>query len=78
MSVQTVKYPNYSIDTNALIELHKAIDRFGDRVLVVGGKTALEKSREKIERALGESHILDSEFARYGGECTYKNMEKNA
>lgn len=76
MSVKTVKFPNYTIDSNALIGMPKIIDRLGDRVLVVGGKTALEKSREKIERALGESHILDSEFAWYGGECTYKNMEK--
>ncbi len=75
MSVLTVKFPNYTIDSNALMDIPKVIDNFGNRVLVVGGKTALEKAGKKIKKALGESHILDSEFAWYGGECTYKNIE---
>ncbi len=44
METLTVKLPNYTIGEDAIYKLSKIVDKYGNRVLIVGGKTALEKT----------------------------------
>jgi len=72
----TVKFPNYTISSDAILEIQGTIGKYGDNVLVVGGKTALEKTKTKLVKALNESPLKRFEFMWYGGECTQKNIDK--
>lgn len=71
----TVRLPNYTIGENALLSLGNILKQYGDRVLIVGGKKALDKTKDKIEKYLKEEHFHIIDFMWYGGECTYKNMD---
>jgi glycerol dehydrogenase len=76
MTVSTVvTVPNYTIGTDAIAMMPQVAQKLGDRILIIGGKTALEKSKEKIEQALRACEQIEFHFAWYGGECTYENME---
>lgn len=76
METLTVKLPNYTIGEDAIYKLSKIVDKYGNRVLIVGGKTALEKTKDKILTALNKSNTTYHDFMWYGGECTYHNMEE--
>ncbi len=75
MSNQTVRFSNYTIGTSSIEELKNLVSIYGDKALVVGGRQALEASKNQIESILQESNIRLLEYLWYGGECTYKNME---
>ncbi len=70
-----VNIPNYTIGSDALAMMPQVARKYGDRVLIIGGETALEKSREKIGQALGACGRIEFHSTWYGGECTYANME---
>jgi glycerol dehydrogenase-like iron-containing ADH family enzyme len=70
-----VNIPNYTIGADALTMMPQVVQKYGDRILIIGGKTGLEKSRGKIEQALGTCADLAFHSIWYGGECTYENME---
>jgi hypothetical protein len=43
--------------------------------MIVGGKTAIEKTHGKFNDFLRVSEVCVTEFVWYGGECTKNNME---
>ncbi len=71
----TVNFPSYTIGENALKELGNIVKQYGKRVLIVGGKTAFEKTQDKILSSLKENEIYETDFLWYGGECTRPNMK---
>jgi len=73
--VNSVKIPNYTIGENGIRELGNIISKYGDKVLVIGGRNALHVSKDKLQRALDEGGIQTYDFVWYGGECTYNNIE---
>ena len=75
MSSQAVTFPNYTIGKDAFINMVEICSFYGKRVLVVGGKTALEKAQYKIERAIKGSSLEIVDWVWYGGECTYENID---
>ena len=75
MSNYTVDIPNYTIGPDAISSLQSVAEKHGDRALVVGGKTALEKSEEKIVKTLKKSGKTDFHICWYGGECSYENID---
>ncbi|WP_432663610.1 iron-containing alcohol dehydrogenase family protein [Wukongibacter baidiensis] len=74
MSKLTVTFPNYTIGEDSLQDLVDICLHYGRRALIVGGKTALEKAKPKIESALEGSALEVVDFMWYGGECTFENM----
>ena len=70
-----VSMPSYTIGTDAITMMPRVAQKLGDRLLIIGGKTALEKSKDKIEQALGAYGKIGFHSSWYGGECTYENME---
>jgi len=71
----TVQLPNYIIGKNVLQGIGKVLQHYGNRVLIVGGKQALGKTKDELEKYLLKDNFHIIEFMWYGGECTYKNME---
>jgi len=72
----TVKFPSYTIQEDLLLTVGDVLKAYGQRVLVVGGKTALEKVEEKLKESLKENKLDIVDFMWYGGECTYSNIAK--
>ena len=76
MKKTTVTFPDYSIGEYVLKDMADIINSYGTRALVVGGKTALQKARPKIENAIANSLLEIIDVIWYGGECSYENIEK--
>ncbi len=76
MSITTTRFPNYSIGENVLMQLGEICSHYGRKVLVTGGKKALEMTKNKIEASLQEHDIQVVDFMWYGGDCTYKNINE--
>jgi glycerol dehydrogenase len=70
-----VNIPNYTIGSDAIGTMPCVARKYGNRIMVIGGKTALEKSEGKIKQALGAGGEIELHMNWYGGECTYENME---
>jgi len=75
MGYLTTYFPYYTYGKDAIHNLPDIIRRYGSSILIVGGKTAIEKSREKIEKAINDVDTINYEYIWYGGECSYKNIE---
>lgn len=73
-----VSFTNYSIGTEALLDLAEICLQHGKRALVVGGKKALQRSRYKIEDVTKGTDLELVDFIFYGDECTYSNIDKVA
>ncbi|WP_432408355.1 iron-containing alcohol dehydrogenase family protein [Wukongibacter sp. M2B1] len=75
MGKSTVIFPSYTIGEDSLQDLVDICLSYGSRILIVGGKTGLEKAGPKIQKALKGSELEVVDIMWYGGECTYSNME---
>ncbi|ADL13003.1 iron-containing alcohol dehydrogenase family protein [Acetohalobium arabaticum] len=71
----TVGFPNYTIENGAIEKLGKLCSKYGEKVLVIGGKTALSKTEEEIKNTLKTNDLEIIDFIWYGGECTLHNIE---
>lgn len=71
----TIKLPQYSIGKGAIQNLNDICARYGKKALVIGGKTALEKTEENIKDSLEKTNIKIADFIWYGGECSFSNIE---
>lgn len=49
--------PGYSIGDNAYEKIDAIVSTYGSSVAVIGGKTALEKSRPRLEAALAIAEL---------------------
>lgn len=74
MSNLNVIFPNYTIGASALEGIGNICLQYGKKILVVGGKTALEKARNKLEKALNDSSFEEISYMVYGNDCTIKNI----
>ncbi|MFT9495085.1 iron-containing alcohol dehydrogenase family protein [Anaerosolibacter sp.] len=73
-----VKFPNYTVGENVLMDIGKVTKAYGKRILVIGGKTALEMTRNEIQCGLEKNQLSIIDFHWYGGECTNKNIDRAA
>lgn len=65
----------YTIGADAYLSIPKHCEKLGRRVLIIGGKTALEKASKKLYAALsGNFDIADTVI--YGTECTAERMHR--
>lgn len=76
MSIQNIYLPHYSVGEDCYGEIPFITRRFGKTAVVIGGKTAMEKSRDAIEKGVSGSDLLITDFLWYGGDSNYENIEK--
>ena len=75
MKIMTECYfADYTIGTDAYEAFGRVCSPLGKRALIIGGKTALEKSHEKLIKALGGFEIVDTVI--YGKECFRKRIDE--
>lgn len=71
----SVIFPSYSVGIDAYNKIKNICPKYGKRIVVVGGKTALEKSKDAIQEGVNGSDLEILEFIWYGGEASIENVE---
>ncbi len=69
----SVYLPNYSIGENCYEEIPHVARNFGNNAVVIGGKTAMAKSKGYLLEALEGSDIKILDFLWFGGDSSYEN-----
>lgn len=75
MSNYSVFLPSYSIGEDVYKEIPKICEPYGRKAVVVGGKTAMEKSKEALLEGIKGSNIEILEFVWFGGDSSFENVE---
>lgn len=70
--------PSYTIGVDAYQSVLRIVKRFGKNAVVIGGPTAMEKARPKLEAALAGSEVSVSSWISYGTNSTHANAKKIA
>lgn len=74
----SVAFANYTIGPNAYKAFADVCERLGKKFVLIGGKTALEKGKGKLDAVLAESDFQMLDCIIYGTECTYKRIDELA
>lgn len=74
--MKTVNFPSYSVGPNVYDEINSICRRSGKSIVVIGGKTALSKAKDKIEKGLENSELKILDWIWYGGESSVENVAK--
>ena len=62
----------------ALGELGDVCQAQGKKLYILGGKTALAKTKQRIYASIAQAGLDIAAFAWYGGECSQENIDKLA
>ena len=68
--------PSYSVGVDCYKSIPEIVKPYGKKAVVVGGKTAMEKSKEALLEGIKGSDIEIIDFVWYGGDSNYENVEK--
>lgn len=74
----SVAFANYTIGPDAYNSFADVCSRLGKKFVLIGGKTALEKGKEKLDAAIAKSDFQMLDSILYGTECTYKRIDEIA
>lgn len=75
MNSYSVFLPSYSVGVDSYQQIPYVTRRYGKKAIVIGGKTAISKSKESILKGINGSNIEILDFVWYGGNASYKNVE---
>lgn len=76
MESYSVYLPSYTIGGGDVYKKVPEICRpYGTKVVVIGGKTALEKSKDAIIEGVADSELELVDFIVYGDDSTYENVD---
>lgn len=68
--------PRYSIGTDCYNEIPHFARFYGNKVVVIGGVTAMSKAKQAILDGIAGSKLEILDFIPYGGNSTYENGDK--
>lgn len=74
--MSTIYLPDYTIGVDAYQKISEICSNSGTNVVLIGGKTALEKAKEEILSALKNTELLVCDILWYGGEAAIENVEQ--
>lgn len=69
----SVYLPNYSIGEDCYKELPYVARNYGKKAVVIGGKTAMAKSKDALLEGIKGSDLEITDFIWYGGDSSYEN-----
>ena len=72
----TVYLPSDSVGADCYKEIESVVKSYGTKAVVVGGKTAMEKSRDALIEGVKGTSIQIIDFVWYGGNATYENVDQ--
>ena len=71
-----VHLPNYSIGDKIYDKIGPVCESYGKKVLVIGGRKALDASYDKIRSYVEQTNLEIIGREIYGENCTYETVEK--
>lgn len=74
MSNQTIYLPNYTVGENAYEKIGYITKAYGKKAIVIGGKTAIEKAKPALLKAVENSETILLGFLWFGGDATMENV----
>ena len=69
----SLRLPSYSVGVDCYKEIPYYARRFGNKAVVIGGKTAMEKAKKALIEGIEGSDMEILDFIWYGGDSTYEN-----
>ncbi len=76
MANLTVFFPGYTAGADAYDEIDKICSPYGTKAVVIGGKTAMEKTKDYLLEATKNSTVKITDFIWYKGEAAYEYAEE--
>lgn len=73
MSDYSINLPSYTIGAGCYRRIPYVTRFFGKTAVVIGGKTAMSKAKEKLLDGIKDSQVEILDFLWYGGDSTYEN-----
>ena len=73
MSYYSVNLPSYTIGEGCYKEIPHTTRFYGKTAVVIGGKIAMSKAKDKILEGIKDSDVEILDFIWYGGDSTYEN-----
>ncbi len=67
---------NYSIGENPYEEVAAVCNRYGSRVLLIGGKKGMAAGKERLLSCISGSKLSIVDAVLYGHDCTYETIHK--
>ncbi len=74
MKNYSICLPSYSIGDDVYSSIEKICSPFGKKIVCIGGKTAISKVRDLIEKSIENTDLIILDFLWYGGEASYENV----
>ena len=74
--MRSIFLPSYSIGSESYSKIGEICKPYGKKIVVIGGKTALEKAEKKIKESLKNMEFEILETLWYGGEASFENVER--
>lgn len=68
--------PSYTVGEEAYKEVKNICEKYGRKVVFIGGKIALEKASNLVRKELENSNFEILDELWFGGEASYENAEK--
>jgi glycerol dehydrogenase-like iron-containing ADH family enzyme len=69
----SLSLPSYSVGVDCYNEIPHFARYYGKKAVVIGGKTAMEKTKDALLKAIEDSDMEILDFIWYGGDATYEN-----
>lgn len=76
MGNYNVYLPNYSVGAGCYSEIPKVARRLGNKAIVIGGRTAIDKAKQALLDGISGSDMKIIDFIVYGDDSTYENVDK--
>lgn len=73
MEHYTVNLPSYTVGEGCYSEIARKARFLGKNAVVIGGKTAMQKAKDKLLKGIQGTDVTISDFIWYGGNSTYEN-----
>ncbi|MBF9002934.1 iron-containing alcohol dehydrogenase family protein [Vibrio nitrifigilis] len=78
MSNETIYLPNYTVGQDAYSKIGYITAPYGNKAVVIGGETAIEKAKPALLNGIEGSHTVLLDFLWYGGAATMDNVHQLA
>lgn len=72
----SVNLPSFTIGPDAYDDIKKYAAFAGEKVAIIGGETALEKSLPRLKPAIEAAGLTIATIEWYGGEASYSNIDR--
>lgn len=76
MASRNIYLPNYSVGEDCYQEIPFITRNYGKTAVVIGGKTAMQKAKDALQKGVAGSDVRILDFIWYGGDSNLENIGK--